>query len=215
MGVPLCKETVLKSNIIMRKILLIPLIASILLFDRCNRGDNQSQLIDITEMTRIYSQDSVRSLMNCCECISLRSYSPRHEGYALCIPSEQMKQLGKSYFNVIISATPTKMFAEGNGIENAGWKYTFKINNDSLEKDTTFRSLEKEALLFERLYGCKACDMIKLIEFCRKYTITKVHLCGGNTIFMETPEFHLYSSSDCDTMYYRHLSGNWYYKKKE
>ena len=205
-------QTLVRSNITMRKELLISIIASIPLFGMCDQIEGQSPLQNITEMSRIYCQDSVRSLMHNCECIFLRSHSPRHEGYALCIPTKRMKQMEKCYFNVIISATATKKNAERQRKENDEWKYTFKINDDRLEKDTTFYSLEKDSSLFEKLYGRKASDMIKLIEFCRKYAITKVQLCSENTISMETPEFHLYNSSECDTMYYRHLSENWHYE---
>lgn len=195
-----------RSNTYMRKKLLFSIMASIPLFIMCHHREDQSGLHNITELTRTYSQDSVRDLMSGCVYISLRSASPWHEGYALCIPT---KQTEGCYFNVIISATLAERSVKD------GWEYTFKNNDDSALNDTAFHSLKEDSLLFESLYGCKAHDIIRLITFCRQYTIEKVHLYGINTISMETSEFQLYNSSDYDTMHDSHLSGDWYYKKKE
>ena len=196
----------------MKKKLLISIIACIPLFVMCNHREDQSELKNITELTSTCSQDSVRNLMSGCVYISLRSSSPRHEGYALCIPTTQTEEC---YFNVIISATLIKKSDERSDKEDDEWEYTFKINDDSASDDTAFHSLKDDSLLFESLYGCKARDIIRLITFCRQYTIEKVHLYGRNTISIETSEFHLCNSSDCDMMNYTHISGDWYYKKKE
>ncbi len=200
------------SNTIMKKKILILIIASIPLFVMCYQKDDQSVLKNITELARTCSQDSVRNLMSSCVYISLRSASPYHEGYALCIPTKQTEEC---FFNVIISATPIKKTAKRRDKWNDGWEYIFKINDDSVSYDTIFHSLEEDSLLFESFYGCNARDIVRLIAFCRQYAIEKVHLCGRNAISVETSEFHLYNSPDFDMMQYTPLSGDWYYMKKE
>lgn len=150
----------------------------------------------------------IQKKMDCVHQISLRSCTRDNDVYLLCIPDERLEYC----FNVIIRDDYLKADRYHR------YKYDSSANmhdyyfkpTDALDK-AVYHSMRKDAVLFSNLYGCRANDVIELIEFCRNNGITEIHVITDSALVLETPKYFLSTRKQPD---YTHLCFEWYYQKK-